>query len=143
MTDENPLVEFEVPVGEFARSAGMGIPEGTPVRFAYDSAYGGDVEVDGDLVIDDELFGPRRVIVADRWVDASGRVRSVDGDRRVGDVDEVTIQIDREYAIDLSTRHTDGHDVDEAEDVTYVQAWEGRPGSPTWASKEVELRHVD
>lgn len=131
---EMPIVEFELDAGELGR-----LPEGVPIEIDYDSSYGGEQTVRGEIdkVTDEDLQNARTqgearrlgrsrpgdVLVDDRIL-RRGHVRSVRDRRRVGRPKRARVQVPLDRALDVISRYGQ-YDVDRGEKETIVQWWEG------------------
>lgn len=136
--DEMPIVEFELDAGELPRHAGRRLPEGVPVEIDYDSSYGGEQTVRGELdkVTHDELLGAKTaaearrlgkarhgdVLIGDRII-RKGTVRSVRDRRQVGRLKRARVQVPLDRAIDVISQYG-SYDVDRGDGETIVQWWD-------------------
>lgn len=120
-------VRFDVTPNRLSqiRAAGL-VHDGDYVEVLYDSRFGGNQTVAGEVDIRENVLSRDDWVVDDRNADGRRVFSTADG-RYVGDVIGVTLEMPRDRAIDAVTLHSDGHDVDPADDVIVVQSWEGNP----------------
>ena len=132
-------VQVTVDADKFARMAADKLTGGEQVEFEYDSHFGGTKKIAGAVEINHRVLAADTVRVFDREL-RGNKVHSVEGNgREVGEVEEATITMNYDDALEEITRHWD-YDVDDAGDEIYVQMWDEADGK--LGTREVTMHRV-
>lgn len=123
-------VEIQISAGRFkqARTAGL-VNEGDEITVEYDSNYGGTQTVTGAVEYNQEIAASDYPVVDGREIHGI-HVRSEKDGRDLGMAKNVTLRVEKGRAVEISTLHMNGQDVDDpgAEkpgEKIYVQSWDG------------------